>query len=314
MEKIIVPVILGPTAVGKTSFVLRAAEAFGYGVVSCDSRQVYRHMDIGTAKPSLLERGRVKHWLIDILEPSEPYSAFAFADSALRLIREARESGKKILICGGTGLYYYVMLEGSSRLDEADLELRGRLEAEARERGAAWMHGRLAEVDPEAAAKIHPNNLQRVLRALDIYYRRGLPISSLQKGGRQPEDIDFRAVSINRPRDILYGRINRRVDAMMADGLWDEFLRLRAMGYGERSPGMVCVGYRELFGVERGEASLAAAVELIKRNSRRYAKRQMTWFRNKAACDNVDVTDERGDFLMDWFVKTVIEQQQSYKP
>jgi tRNA dimethylallyltransferase len=314
MEKIIVPVILGPTAAGKTSFALRVAEAFGYEVVSCDSRQVYRHLDIGTAKPTRFERGRVKHWLIDILEPSERYSAFAFAEAALRIIRNARESGKKILICGGTGLYYYVMLEGSSRLDEADLELRGRLEGEARERGAAWMHGRLAVVDPEAAAKIHPNNLQRVLRALDIYYRRGLPISSLQKGGRQHEDIDFRAVVINRPRDVLYGRINRRVDVMMADGLWDEFLRLRAMGYGERSPGMLCVGYRELFGVERGEADLAAAVGLIKQNSRHYAKRQMTWFRNKTACAGVDVTDERGDFLMDWFVKTGIEQQQPYKP
>jgi tRNA dimethylallyltransferase len=313
MEKIIVPVILGPTAVGKTSFVLRAAEAFGYEVVSCDSRQVYRHLDIGTAKPSPLERGRVKHWLIDILEPSEPYSAFAFADSALRIIREGRESGKKILICGGTGLYYYIMREGSNRLDEADLELRERLEEEAGELGPARMHERLAAVDPEAASNIHPNNLRRVLRALDIFYRKGLPISSLQKGGRPPDDIEFRAVVINRPRDALYGRINRRVDAMMAAGLWEEFLRLRGMGYGESSPGMACVGYREFFGVERGEVSRARAVELIKQNSRHYAKRQMTWFRNKTACANIDVADERGDFLMDWFVKTGIEQQQSYK-
>jgi tRNA dimethylallyltransferase len=301
MEKITVPVILGPTAVGKTAFVLRAAEALGYEAVSCDSRQVYRYMDIGTAKPSPLERGRVKHWLIDILEPSEAYSAFAFAEAALRIIRSARDSGKKILICGGTGLYYYVMLEGASRLDEADVELRGRLQAEARECGAVRMHERLAEVDPEAASKIHPNNLQQVLRALDIYYRKGLPISSLQKEGRQLEDIDFQAVVINRPRGTLYGRINRRVDAMVEAGLWEEFLRLRAMGYGESSPGMVCVGYRELFADERGEVSLAAAVELIKQNSRHYAKRQMTWFRNKTKCENIEVIDERGDFLMDWF-------------
>jgi len=305
MEKIIVPVILGPTAVGKTSFVLRAAEAFGYEVVSCDSRQVYRHMDIGTAKPTPLERERVKHWMIDILEPSEPYSAFAFAESALRIIRESREFGKKILICGGTGLYYYVMLEGATRLDEADLELRGRLQEEAGERGAVWMHERLAEVDPEAASKIHPNNLQRVLRALDIFYRKGLPLSVLQKEGRQPEDIDFRAVVINRPRDILYERINRRVDAMAEAGLWDEFLRLRSMGYDERSPGMVCVGYRELFGVERGEVGIDRAVELIKQNTRHYAKRQMTWFRNKTKCESVDVTDERGDFFMDWFAARI---------
>ncbi len=306
MEKIVVPVILGPTAVGKTSFVLRAAEALGYEIVSCDSRQVYRYMDIGTAKPSPLERERVKHWMIDILEPSEPYSAFAFASEALQIIREARELGKKILICGGTGLYYYVMTEGASRLDAADLELRERLQAEAREYGAARMHERLAEADPEAASKIHPNNLQRVLRALDIFYRKGLPLSVLQKEGRQPEDVDFRAVVINRPRDVLYNRINRRVDAMVGAGLREEFLSLRAKGYGERDPGMVCVGYRELFGVERGEIGLDRAVELIKQNTRHYAKRQMTWFRNKTKCESIDVTDERGDFLMDWFARTGI--------
>jgi len=305
MEKITVPVILGPTSVGKTSFVLRAAEALGYEVVSCDSRQVYRHMDIGTAKPSPLERERVKHWMIDILEPSEPYSAFAFAAEALRIIREARELGKKILICGGTGLYYYVTLEGSCGLDEADSELRERLQAEADERGAVWMHGRLAEADPEAASKIHPNNLRRVLRALDIFYRKGAPMSSLQKERRRPEDVDFRAVVINRPRDALYGRIDRRVDAMVEAGLREEFLRLRAMGYGERSPGMVCVGYRELFAVERGEIGFDRAAELIKRNTRRYAKRQMTWFRNKTKCENIDVTDESGDFLMDWFARRI---------
>jgi tRNA dimethylallyltransferase len=305
MEKIKVPVILGPTAVGKSAFALRAAESLGYEVISCDSRQVYRYMDIGTAKPSPLERERVRHWMIDILDPAESYSAFAFAGEALRIIREAREFGKKILICGGTGLYYYVMLEGAGRLDEADLGLRERLEAEAGERGAAWMHGRLAEVDPEAASKIHPNNLRRVLRALDIFYRKGLPLSALQKEGRQPEDVDFRAVVISRPRDALYDRINRRVDAMVEAGLWEEFLSLRARGYGERSPGMVCVGYRELFGVERGEAGLDRAVELIKQNTRHYAKRQTTWFRNKTKCESIDVTDEYGDFLMDWFAREI---------
>jgi len=305
MEKITVPVILGPTSVGKTSFVLRAAEALGYEIVSCDSRQIYRRMDIGTAKPSPLDRERVKHWMIDILEPSESYSAFAFAAEARRIIRGARESGKKILICGGTGLYYYVTLEGSDRLDEADPDLRERLQEEARAVGAERMHERLAEADPEAASKIHPNNLQRVLRALDIFYRKGEPLSALQKGGRRPDGIDFRAVVINRPRDVLYARINRRVDAMVEAGLADEFMRLRAMGYGERSPGMVCVGYRELFGAERGEIGLDRAVELIKQNTRRYAKRQMTWFRNKTKCENIDVTDENGDFLMDWFARRI---------
>ncbi|MDR0330664.1 MAG: tRNA (adenosine(37)-N6)-dimethylallyltransferase MiaA [Chitinispirillales bacterium] len=303
MEKIIVPVILGPTAAGKTSFVLRAAEEFGYEVVSCDSRQIYRHMDVGTAKPTARERERVRHWLIDVLDPSEAYSAFAFAEDALRIIREARGRGKKILICGGAGLYFYILRGGARRLPGADLGLRESLLDEARGRGAGALHERLRGVDPVGASNIHPNDLQRVLRALDVFYRRGRPLSSLQEERGLPQDVDFRVVAISRPRDVLYDRINRRVDAMAAEGLWGEFLRLRGMGYGERSPGMACVGYRELFAVERGEAGMARAVELIKRNSRRYAKRQMTWFRNKARCEHICAADEGGDFLIDWFTR-----------
>ena len=302
MEKIRVPVVLGPTAVGKTAFALRAAEAFGFEILSCDSRQIYRGMDVGTAKPTAEERARARHHLVDILEPSEAYSAFAFAGDALRVIRGARENGKKILICGGTGLYYHILSSGGAPLDGADLELRGALQDEARERGTAALHARLQAVDPAAASKIHPNDLQRLLRALEVALRTGQPMSSLYGAGSPPEDIDFRAVVVSRPREVLYGRINGRVDAMAGGGLWDEFLSLRRAGYAEASPGMVCVGYRELFGVERGQYGFDRAVELIKRNTRHYAKRQMTWFRNKAeGAEALEVSDERGDFLMDWF-------------
>jgi len=300
-EKIIVPVILGPTAVGKTDFVLRAAEALGYEAVSCDSRQIYRRMDIGTAKPSLAERGRVKHWLIDILDPSEPYSAFAFADDALRIIRESNAAGKKNLICGGTGLYFHILENGGGPIDGADLELRGALQKQASERGTAELYGQLQKADPFGASKIHPNDSQRILRALEIVYRTGQPISTFQEVKRPPEDIEFRTIVLNRPRDILYERINRRVDAMFEQGLWDEFCALRESGYTETSPGMVCVGYRELFSVERGETNLKEAIDRIKQNSRHYAKRQMTWFRNKTKAKLcVDVQDEDGDFLHKW--------------
>jgi len=303
MDKIRVPVILGPTAVGKTDFVLHIAEALGYEVLSCDSRQIYRRMDIGTAKPSLAVRERVRHWLVDILEPSEPYSAFAFAHDALRVIRKSRESGKKILICGGTGLYYHILSNGAGDLDEADLELRGSLQEEARIHGSAALHGRLAAADPDAAAKIHPNDLQRLLRALDILYRRGQPLSELQGGGRPPEDIDFHTVVVSRPREVLYERINKRVDMMFELGLREEFEALRHLGYTEASPGMVCVGYRELFAVEKGEASLEQAVELVKRNTRRYAKRQMTWFRNKVHGTVIDVDADNGKRLLDYLIQ-----------
>jgi len=301
-EKITVPVILGPTAVGKTGFVLRAA-ALGYEVVSCDSRQIYRRMDIGTAKPPPAERERVKHWLIDILDPSEPYSAFAFAEDALRIIRESHAAGKKILICGGTGLYFHILKSGAGPVDGADLKLRNELQRQASERGAAELYGRLQKADPLGASKIHPNDLQRVLRALDIIYRKGQPFSAFHDAKRPPEDIEFRTIVVSRPRDILYERINRRVDAMFKQGLWDEFRALRESGYTETSPGMICVGYRELFSVERGETSLYQAAELIKQNSRHYAKRQMTWFRNKTKAEcYIDVKDEDGDFLREWLI------------
>jgi len=304
MEKIRVPVVLGPTAAGKTGFALRVAEELGFEVLSCDSRQIYRGMDVGTAKPTAAERARVRHHLIDILEPSEAYSAFAFAEDALRVIRGAREIGKKILICGGTGLYYHILRSGAGRTDGADLTLRGELQDAARERGAEWLHGQLQVVDPAAAAKIHPNDTQRLLRALDVAYTTGKPISSLYGAGSPPADIEFREVVVVRPREELYGRINKRVDAMVGAGLWDEFVSLRRAGYAEASPGMVCVGYRELFGVERGECGIDQAMELIKRNTRRYAKRQTTWFRKKPeGASVIEASDERGDFLMNWFAR-----------
>jgi tRNA dimethylallyltransferase len=289
--------------VGKTGFAARVAEEFGYEVLSCDSRQIYRYMDIGTAKPSAEETGRARHWLIDILDPSESYSAYAFAEDALGVIRAARGRGKKILICGGTGLYYYILASGAGAgsLDGADSELRGGLEEEARLHGNAALYERLKAADPLAAARIHPNDLQRLARALEISLRKGRPLSSLQEAALPPEDIEFRTVILSRPREILYDRINRRVDAMFERGLREEFLALRGMGYTERSPGMVCVGYRELFGVERGDIDLRQAAELVKRNTRRYAKRQGTWFRNKAQGERVEVTDERGDFLLNLF-------------
>jgi len=255
MEKITIPVILGPTAVGKTELVLRAAEAFGYEVVSCDSRQVYRGMDVGTAKPTAAERARVGHWLIDILDPSEAYSAFAFADDALRAIRSLREKGKKILICGGAGLYYHILVNGTAPLSGED----------------------------------------------------SVPV---REARNPPEDMMFRTVVLNRPRDLLYDRINRRVDAMFGQGLWEEFLALRRAGYAESSPGMVCLGYRELFAVERGEVELSRAIELIKQNTRHYAKRQLTWFRNKTGAEWINIVDEKPNLLNEWIMQERLDSRK----
>ncbi|MFP4162816.1 MAG: tRNA (adenosine(37)-N6)-dimethylallyltransferase MiaA [Chitinispirillaceae bacterium] len=300
MQKIKVPVILGPTAVGKTELSIQLAEHFGYEILSCDSRQIYRFMDIGTAKPSESEKKRVKHWLLDIISPDQPYSAFNFAQDALEIIRDRYKKGKNILICGGTGLYFHTLSRGMGMCSVADSEIRSELQKRVTLEGTEKLHEELGRVDPEAALKIHANDHQRIIRALGIFYQTGTPISSLQRSSNPPEDIEFQIFVLSRERDRLYERINRRVDSMMGNGLREEFGKLRHMGFQEKSPGMVCVGYRELFAVERNEKSLQEASELIKQNSRRYAKRQMTWFRNKTRGLHVDITSGGECFLSEF--------------
>ncbi|MBN1128788.1 MAG: tRNA (adenosine(37)-N6)-dimethylallyltransferase MiaA [Chitinispirillaceae bacterium] len=277
--RIKVPVLLGPTASGKTAVALRLAESAGWEIISCDSRQVYRYMDIGTAKPRREELGRVRHRLIDILDPQEPYSAAAFANDALNIIRTLAAEGKTALVCGGTGLYFESLRRGIGPQVASDPLIRDTLARRAAEEGCAALHRELHDRDPEAADAIHANNVQRVVRALAVWYQTGKTISELKRLAVPPEDIEFTAAVLMPRRDSLYERINGRVDEMTRRGLWEEFVALRGRGYDERTPGLRCVGYRELFAVERGTASMREAVEMIKRNSRRYAKRQITWFR-----------------------------------
>ncbi len=274
-----VAVLLGPTAVGKSATALRVAMEQGWDIISCDSRQIYRGMDIGTAKPSLQERQLVRHRLIDILDPSEEYSAYCFARDAAKIIRQQAAAGKKVLICGGTGLYFRALCEGLTEMEASAPDVREALMARAAEVGPEIMHQELAAVDPQSAQRIHSNDLQRIVRALAVFQQTGKPMSSL-KGEKScpPEDMRFIVATLNMPRTELYRRINLRVDEMVAGGLWEEFQRLRKASYDRQSPGMQSVGYRELFEVEEGSISVEVAVELIKRNSRRYAKRQMTWF------------------------------------
>jgi tRNA dimethylallyltransferase len=276
--RIIVPVLLGPTASGKTAIALPIAQSAGWEIISCDSRQVYRYMDIGTAKPLREERGRVRHWLIDVLDPSEQYSAAAFTQDALNVIRTRAKKGMVTLVCGGTGLYFESLRRGIGPQVASDPEIRETITKRAAEKGSAALHKELREKDPEAAASIHPNNVQRVVRALAVYSQTGQRISELKRLAAPPADIDFIVVALMPPRAALYERINARVEAMLDRGLWEEFTALRGRGYDERSPGLRCVGYQELFAVEQGVMSINEAAEKIKRNSRRYAKRQITWF------------------------------------
>ena len=273
--------ILGPTAVGKTGHALGLAEEYNFEIISCDSRQIYRYMDIGTAKPSKPELKRVRHWLIDSIDPDESYSAYQFSKDAAAIIRANRQAKKGALICGGTGLYFRSLSEGLGPQAASNPQIRAQLEAKAREKGVHELHRELTTLDPESGHRIHPNDLQRIIRALAVFYQTGTPISELRNQTAPPMDMQFAVAILMLPRTVLYERINKRVDTMVNEGLWDEFKQLRAKGYELNHPGMLCVGYRELFGVETGEKSFSDACEEIKRNTRRYAKRQITWFANQ---------------------------------
>ena len=277
--RIKVPVLLGPTASGKTAIALQIAQSAGWEIVSCDSRQVYRFTDIGTAKPRKEERERIRHWLVDILDPAEQYSAAAFVQDALSVIRSRAEKGITTLVCGGTGLYFESLRRGIGPQVASDPLIRDALTRRAAAQGGAALYRELGEKDPEAAAMIHANNLQRIVRALTVYYQTGKKISELKRLAVPPGDIDFTVVALMPPRPMLYERISLRTDEMVRQGLWEEFTALRGRGFDERTPGLQCVGYQELFAVERGAMALGEAMEKIKQNSRRYAKRQITWFR-----------------------------------
>ncbi|NOZ30192.1 MAG: tRNA (adenosine(37)-N6)-dimethylallyltransferase MiaA [Chloroflexi bacterium] len=270
--------IVGPTAVGKTALSLDLAEAVNGEVVSADSRQIYRYMDIGTAKPTPDERARVPHHLLDVVDPDQTLTLAQYQRLAYAAIEEIHRRGRVPLLVGGTGLYVRAVLEGL-RIPEVppDPELRARLEAEAAEQGPEALHARLAALDPVAAARIDPRNVRRVIRALEVCLIAGRPISELQQASPPPYRI--LRLGLTRPRRELYARIDARVDAMMAAGLVDEVRSLLARGYGPELPAMTGLGYRQICQYLAGEMTLEEAVREIKRRTRRFVRQQQTWFR-----------------------------------
>jgi len=278
----VVRVLIGPTASGKSAVALAAAESLGAEIISADSMKVYCGLDIGTAKPSPDERRRVPHHLIDILDPSESYDAARFAADCDAAVRAIASRGRPAVIEGGTALYLKAWLEGLFEGPERDDAVRARLRAEADEKGRACLHHRLAGVDPEAAARIHPNDYRRIERALEVFEITGRPISELQResAAARPGPVHgARVAGVRLPRERLYARIDDRVDAMMAAGLLDEAKTLAARDEPLSKEAASALGYAELFAHLRGEHDLAEAVRLIKRNTRRFARKQMTWFR-----------------------------------
>jgi tRNA dimethylallyltransferase len=235
-------------------------------------------MDIGTAKPAIEDFNSVKHWLINIREPRDLYSAFDFANEALSIIQNRAAQGQGVIICGGTGLYFKALSEGFSTNAETDPDLKNELMERGKIQGVRSLHEELKAVDPDAAIAIHENDLQRVVRALAVYQQTGVPFSKSRSKGNAPAGIEFRTIKLTMDRTLLYKRINDRVDAMIASGLVDECRNLLDSGISRDAPGMQCVGYREWVPFFDGLRTFPETIEVIKQNSRRYAKRQTTWF------------------------------------
>ncbi|KYC90948.1 tRNA (adenosine(37)-N6)-dimethylallyltransferase MiaA [Bacillus amyloliquefaciens] len=285
-----VVILVGPTAVGKTKLSIGLAKMLNAEIISGDSMQVYKGMDIGTAKVTEEETEGVPHHLIDILEPSDTFSTADYQKMVRGKITEIADRGKLPMIVGGTGLYIQsVLYDYTFTENSGDPVFRERMEKLAAEEGAEALHAKLAAADPEAAAAIHQNNTRRVIRALEILHVSGKTMSEHLK--TQKRELLYNAVLIGltMDREVLYGRINERVDLMLETGLLDEVKRLYDMNIRD-SQSIQAIGYKELYEYLDGKVPLPQAVEQLKQNSRRYAKRQLTWFRNKMPVLWTDMT------------------------
>ncbi len=291
--------VVGPTAIGKTALSLALAERMGGEILSCDSMQVYRGMDIGTAKPTKEERARVPHHLIDIADPMHPFSCADYVAAAEETLHDCRERGILPILCGGTGLYLERLLMGGGCDAETapDRALREELRAYAQENGSHALHEMLRAVDPESAEAIHENNLPRVIRALEIHRQTGIPKSEWDRRSREGESR-YRATVIGlrcTERELLYKRIDGRVEQMLAEGLLEETRRLDEAGVFEANETAArAIGYKELLGHLRGDESLDEAKARLRLATRHYAKRQMTWFSAKEYVTWIDV-DRNGE-------------------
>ncbi len=279
MKKIPLVILTGPTAVGKTNLSIQLAKNLNMDIVSADSMQIYKYMDIGSAKITNEEMQGVKHYLIDEVNPDFSFSVSEFQQRANNYIDEIVTNGKIPLVTGGTGLYLNSLIYNMDfAKSDADNELRESLRIELEEKGIDYMHNKLKEIDEEAAARIHKNNTKRVIRALEVCLS-GKKMNDFSNDLKLNEKYEPIIVVLNRERSHLYERINMRVDIMINEGLEDEVKKLLDMGYNKDLVSMQGIGYKEIIKYLDGEYTYDEAIEIIKRDSRRYAKRQLTWFR-----------------------------------
>ena len=272
--------LFGPTGVGKTVLSLKLAQISNAQIISVDSMQVYRYMDIGTAKILPSEQNGIVHHLIDVVNPDEPFTAGDFKRFSEDKIIDIAKQGKTPLLVGGTGFYFSTLINGIVEIPKIDEELRERLRSLLEKRGKEWIFRMLEIIDYELSLKLSMNDSQRVLRGLEVFFGTGRKLSDYYKEERNNLDnVSYLKIALNIPRDLLYERINRRVDVMIEAGLENEVRKLLEMGYTRNDWGMKGIGYVEFLDYFDGKCSFQEAVDKIKQNSRHYAKRQLTWFR-----------------------------------
>ena len=285
-------IIVGPTAIGKTELSLLIAKLLPVEIVSADSRQIYRYLNIGTAKPKPSQMRRIPHHMIDILNPDEYYSAGMYCRQTRQIIDQIFKRKKIPLVVGGSGLYIKALLDGFFNLEIRDDKIRSSLRHRLSTEGLDVLYAELQKVDPILAARLSPTDKQRIIRGLEVYLITGTPLSQLQEEKSDPANFIPVMFGLRAPRDYLYERINRRVDLMLEEGFITEVANLRNKGYKVSFNALNTVGYKEAFAYLENEIDFDTMVELIKRNTRRYAKRQMTWFRKDERIEWIDITPQ----------------------
>ena len=300
-------ILAGPTAVGKTAASIRLAKAVGGEIISADSMQVYRHMDIGSAKIRPEEMEGVPHYLVDVLEPEEDFNVVRFQQMAKAAAEEIYARGRIPIAAGGTGFYIQALLYDIDFTEnDGDSSFRRELEKTAEEKGGEYLHALLQEADPEAALQIHPHNIKRMIRALEFHHQTGGKISEHNETEREKESpYNFVYFVLTDDRSRLYDRIDRRVDLMMEEGLLDEVRFLKERGVRRDSTAMQGLGYKELYAFLDGEYPLEEAVRIIKRDTRHFAKRQLTWFKRERDVIWADksVIGQDDDAVIDFILK-----------
>ncbi len=299
----VLPVICGPTAVGKTALALNLADYFDGEIISADSRQVYRLMDVGTAKPTKEERQRVRHHLIDLVFPDEEFHAAHFVAHAEKAIDEICQRKKRPFLVGGTGLYIRALTEGLLQAPAANQELRQHLHARAEEEGSRALHEELARVDPDSAARLHPNDLIRIVRALEVYMHSGQMLSVMQdEHGFSSSPYRTLKICLYLERSELYRRVDQRAEVMFDEGLLEEAETLLSAGYDPALKTLRTIGYRQAFAFLRQEVSRDEALNDLQQSTRRYAKQQLTWFRKDKS---IIWLESSGDFVT---IRKLIEE------